>query len=145
MRPHSGRNQHSSRLGWADDDEWTTFTVDPARWPLAASLRRGHPLVRTADRIEAAVLAAVVMLSLVALPIAGAVGTAVYDSPAAAHDSAPAAAVAVALLVWAGAVVTATTLFAVTRALCNRARRARWDNGLETLADHGGGPARQQP
>jgi hypothetical protein len=128
-----------------DDDEWTTFTVDPIRWPLVVRLRGRHPLVRATDRIEAAALVVAVVLASIALPIAGAVGTAVYDSPTAAQDSPLVAAVTVSLLVLAGAVVTATTVFMLTRGLCNRVRRTRWETGLDALVDHGGGPARQQP
>jgi hypothetical protein len=145
VRPHSGRDQHSSTVRWTGGDEWTTFTVDLARWPLFLRLRGSHPLVRAVDRIEAAVLTAAVALALIALPIAGAVGTAVYGAPAAGYDSAPVGAVAAGLLVWAGVIATATAGFMVTHGLCNRSRRARWESGLDTLADHGGGPARQQP
>jgi hypothetical protein len=55
------------------------FTLDPARWRIACILVR-NPLVRISDRIEAAVLIAVVGILLVAVPIAGVIGTAVYES-----------------------------------------------------------------
>jgi hypothetical protein len=55
------------------------FVLDPARWRIAHIFVR-NPLVRISDRIEAAVLIAVVGILLVAVPIAGAIGTAVYES-----------------------------------------------------------------
>ena len=57
-----------------------TFTVGLPRWPVLLRLLGRDPLVRTTDRIEALVLALAVVVSLVAAPIAAAVGTAVYDS-----------------------------------------------------------------
>lgn len=54
------------------------FTLGPGDW-----LRRlfaQSPLVRVSDRIEAATLVLLVVFALVATPVAGAVGTATYDS-----------------------------------------------------------------
>jgi hypothetical protein len=62
------------------DDDVTTFTLGLPRWPLLVRLRGGGPLVRTIDRIEALVVAMAVVVSLIAVPIAGAVGTALFDS-----------------------------------------------------------------
>ncbi|MGY4649462.1 Rv1733c family protein [Mycobacterium sp. URHB0021] len=56
-----------------------SFTVDPARWRIARIFAR-NPLIRVSDRIEALVMALMVGVLLVSVPIAGAVGTAVYDS-----------------------------------------------------------------
>lgn len=56
-----------------------TFTLDPHRWWLARLLGR-NPLLRTADRIEVLVIVCAVMVSLLAIPVAGAVGTATYDA-----------------------------------------------------------------
>ena len=50
------------------------------RWPVLLRLAGRDPLVRTTDRIEALVLVLAVVVSLLAAPIAAAVGTAVYDS-----------------------------------------------------------------
>ncbi|OBS03171.1 hypothetical protein BHQ23_06670 [Mycobacterium gordonae] len=60
-----------------------TFAVNPPRWLWVLFSR--NPLIRASDRLEA--LAAVVMLTLalLAIPIAGAVGTAVYDARSAHH------------------------------------------------------------
>lgn len=55
------------------------FTLDPARWRIAYIFVR-NPLVRISDRIEAAALIEVVGILLVAVPIAGVIGTAVYES-----------------------------------------------------------------
>ena len=57
-----------------------TFTVRLPRWPILLRLLGRDPLVRTTDRIEALVLVLAVAVSLLAAPIAAAVGTAVYDS-----------------------------------------------------------------
>ncbi len=54
------------------------FTVAWWRWRLAQALGR-NPLVRASDRIEVAVMALAVAVSLAAMPIAGAIGTAVHD------------------------------------------------------------------
>ena len=57
-----------------------TFTVRLPRWPILLRLTGRDPLVRTTDRIEAVVLVLAVVVSLLAIPITAAVGTAVYDS-----------------------------------------------------------------
>ena len=56
-----------------------TFTVRLQRWRFVQPFGR-HPLVRASDRVEALVLVLAVVVSLLAAPIAAAVGTAVYDS-----------------------------------------------------------------
>ena len=57
-----------------------TFTLRLPRWPLLVRLGGRDPLVRTIDRIEALVFVIAVVVSVLAIPIAAAVGTAVYDS-----------------------------------------------------------------
>jgi hypothetical protein len=57
------------------------FTVAWWRWRLAQARGR-NALVRTTDRIEVAVLALAVALSLAAMPFAGAIGTAIHDEHA---------------------------------------------------------------
>jgi hypothetical protein len=76
-RPHDRRV--SAHL-LTDDATMDTFTVGLPRWPVLLRLLGRDPLVRTADRIEALVLVLAVVVSLLAVPIAAAVGTAVYDS-----------------------------------------------------------------
>lgn len=53
-----------------------TFTL---RFGLWSRLSRGNPLVRATDRLEAAATVLVVLLALLTVPVAGAIGTAVYD------------------------------------------------------------------
>ncbi len=61
-------------------DELETFDI-PARMPrLFARLFGRNPLVRTTDRIEALLLVLVFAISILALPVAAAVGTAVHQS-----------------------------------------------------------------
>jgi hypothetical protein len=56
-----------------------TFTIGSlGPWWLRA-LVRSNPLVRRSDRIEAFVLVFAVLLTIVAIPIAGAVGTSVHE------------------------------------------------------------------
>ena len=56
-----------------------TFTIGLGRSWWVRLLGR-NPLVRTSDRIEVMVLALAVLLTVVAVPIAGAIGTSVYDA-----------------------------------------------------------------
>lgn len=80
MNPH-GPHDHCGTARWgADKAVMDTFTVRFPRWPLVLRLAGRDPLVRGSDRIEALVMVLAVVVSLLALPIAGAVGTAVYDS-----------------------------------------------------------------
>lgn len=76
-RPHHQRAAADQRVGQAAMD---TFTVRLPRWPVVLRLAKRNPLVRTTDRIEALVLVLAVVVSLLAIPIAAAVGTAVYDA-----------------------------------------------------------------
>jgi hypothetical protein len=74
-RPH---DQPISTYASADE-ALETFTVRLPRWPIFELLRR-NPLVRTSDRIQALVSALAVVVVLLSVPVAAAVGTAVYDS-----------------------------------------------------------------
>jgi hypothetical protein len=60
------------------------FTVTWWRWRLAQARGR-NPLVRTSDRIEVAVMALAVAISLFSVPAAGAIATAVHDERAHAY------------------------------------------------------------
>lgn len=61
-------------------DELETFDV-PARMPrLFARLFARNPLVRTTDRVEALLLVLAFAVSILALPVAAAVGTAVHET-----------------------------------------------------------------
>ncbi|OBI90093.1 hypothetical protein [Mycobacterium sp. 1245805.9] len=61
-------------------DEMETLGVPARVPPLLARLLGLNPLVRTADRVEALLLVFAFVVSIVALPVAAAVGTAVHDS-----------------------------------------------------------------
>jgi hypothetical protein len=52
---------------------------DPRRWRTVRAFGR-NPLLRISDRIEAVLMVSAVAISLLALPVAGAIGTAVYDA-----------------------------------------------------------------
>ena len=54
------------------------FTTAWWRWRVA-QLRGRNPLVRTSDRIEVAVMALAIVLSLAVMPFAGAIGSAIHD------------------------------------------------------------------
>jgi hypothetical protein len=57
------------------------FTMAWWRWRLTQARGR-NPLVRTSDRVEVAVMALAVLVSLLVMPFAGAVGTAIHDEHA---------------------------------------------------------------
>ena len=80
MNPHGPHDQRGTAHWRADAAAMDTFTVRLPRWPIALRLLGRDPLVRTTDRIEALVFVLAVVVSLLAAPIAAAVGTAVYDS-----------------------------------------------------------------
>jgi hypothetical protein len=54
------------------------FTLDPGRWWIARPLGR-NPLLRAADRLEVLLILVVIVGWLLVVPIAGAVGTTIYD------------------------------------------------------------------
>jgi hypothetical protein len=55
-----------------------TFTLTMGRWLRCLVAR--NPLVRVSDRMEAAAIFVLLIAAVVVVPVAGAVGTAVYDS-----------------------------------------------------------------
>lgn len=61
------------------------FELRMPRWPLFVRLFSRDPLVRTTDRVEAVVVAVALLVALVALPVAAAIGTAVHDSRSAVY------------------------------------------------------------
>src|SRR6476646_3281308 len=85
MNPHRPPDQRGAIRGRADEAAVDTFTLRLPRWPVLLRLAGRGPLVRTTDRIEALVFVLAVVVSLIAAPIAAAVGTAVYDSSRQAH------------------------------------------------------------
>jgi hypothetical protein len=56
-----------------------TFTLDPRCWWIVRSFGR-NSLIRVTDRVESLVVMFAIIVSLVAAPVAGAVGTAVYGA-----------------------------------------------------------------
>ncbi|KUI23093.1 hypothetical protein AU195_17660 [Mycobacterium sp. IS-1496] len=62
------------------EDTLESFEIRVPRWPLLVRLVDRGPLVRTTDRVEAFVVTLAIVVSLLAIPVAAAVGTATYDS-----------------------------------------------------------------
>lgn len=73
----------TERRSPADDTAMETFTAHPPRW--LSMLWDRNPLIRASDRLEAFALVLTIVLALLAAPVAGAVGTAVYDSRSRHH------------------------------------------------------------
>ncbi|MGH3554427.1 MAG: Rv1733c family protein [Mycobacterium sp.] len=75
------RPDHQRLTGhWLDEKAaMDTFTLRISWGPFARLFGR-NPLVRASDRVEALVVVLAVVVSLLAVPIAAAVGTAVHDS-----------------------------------------------------------------
>lgn len=67
-----------------DDAAMASFTV-PLPRRLFVRLFGRNPLIRTTDRVEALILVLVVAVSLIAVPVSAAVGTAVHDSRSRAY------------------------------------------------------------
>lgn len=80
MRSHGAGDQREAPRRPREDAELTTFELGWPQWPALVRLRGRDPMVRGIDRIEAAVLTVIVAMALFAVPIIGAVGTAVYDT-----------------------------------------------------------------
>jgi hypothetical protein len=213
--PHDQRRIAHRRTEHAVD----TFTVRLPRWPILLRRLGRDRLVRTIDRVEAAVLVVAVVVSLLCAPIAAAVGTAVHDSnrqlyaqeahsrqsvaatvtgdpasqqilrittitaparwsvagaehtgtvkvastakpgdsiaiwvdnngaqvPAPSPTSRAAAeAVVAAVAIWVSVIAAAATLFAITRAVCDRIRFTGWQHDLDNLIGHGDGNTTSQ-
>lgn len=56
-----------------------TYTLDPRCWRIGRIFGR-NPLLRRSDRVEALVAVVVLVVSLVAIPVAGVVGAVVYGA-----------------------------------------------------------------
>jgi hypothetical protein len=70
-----------SELASANGDEMDYFTLDWGRCWTVRALGQ-NPLVRFSDRVEAVVLVLVFVTALAVIPVAGTIGTAVYESRA---------------------------------------------------------------
>lgn len=66
------------------DATMDTFTVRTPRWRFVRLFGR-NPLVRASDRVEALVLVLAIVVTLVAVPIAAAIGTVVHESRSQAY------------------------------------------------------------
>jgi hypothetical protein len=190
------------------------FDVRLPRWPILLRLLGRNRLVRTIDRIEALAFVLLIVGSLVAIPIAAAIGTAVHDSnrrayleqgynrhsviatvtdvSASERDSpkdtievaarwtvagtehrgavkarstvkhgdamqiwvagngepvpaptpltrAAVEAAVTAFAIWISAAATAATLYALTRATCDRVRFVGWQQDLDNIVGDGDG------
>jgi len=80
MNPFGRHDHRATAHRRAGEAVMDTFAVGLPRWPVVVRLLGRDPLVRATDRIEALVVVLAVVVSLVAIPIAAAVGTAAYDS-----------------------------------------------------------------
>jgi hypothetical protein len=80
MNPHRPPKQRGTAHWRHDATAMDTYTVRLPRWPILLRLLGRDPLVRTSDRIEALVSVLTVVVTLLAAPIAAAIGTEVYDS-----------------------------------------------------------------
>lgn len=137
MRGHHGDDRPQTAVRLGDDQQWATFTLRLPRSSVLSRLRGHNPLVRSVDRIEALIMTLAVALSLIAVPIAGAVGTALFDSKRSAPHAAMEAVTAGALVLVA-VLATAAAVLLITRAVCNRVRSARWQRGIDSLIDDQG-------
>jgi multisubunit Na+/H+ antiporter MnhB subunit len=54
-------------------------------------------------------------------------------------------AVVAAVAIWVSVIAAAATLFAITRAVCDRIRFTGWQQDLDSLVGHGGGHTTNQP
>jgi hypothetical protein len=77
---HGAHNHQRVASARTDEGTTTTFTVRLPRWPFLVRLWGRDPLVRTTDRVDAVILALAVVVSVLAVPIAAAAGTAVHDA-----------------------------------------------------------------
>ncbi|OBK77114.1 hypothetical protein [Mycobacterium sp. 1164985.4] len=143
MQRQGGHDQRRTAVQRADEQEWATFTLRLPRLPVLVRLKGRDPLVRSVDRVEALILTLTLAVSLIAVPIAGAVGTALFDSKR-ARAGAAVEAVTAGSLVLLAVLAAAAAVLLVTRAACNRIRSVRWQRGLDSLVDGCEGQSRTQ-
>jgi hypothetical protein len=80
MNSQPSREHRGTTRKRGDDEELDTYVVRLPRWPVLVRLLGRDPLVRTTDRVEALVSVVTVVVTLLAVPLAAAIGTEVYDS-----------------------------------------------------------------
>ncbi|MGE2721753.1 hypothetical protein [Mycolicibacterium celeriflavum] len=143
MHRQGGNDQRRTVVQRADDQDWATFTLRLPRLPVLVRLKGHDPLVRSVDRIEALVMVLAIAVTVIAVPIAGAIGTALFDAKRAGSHAAVEA-VTAGTLVLLAVVGAVAAVFLVTRTVCNRIRSARWQRGLASLVDGRDGESRMQ-
>ena len=135
------------------DDDMDTYAVRLPRWPILVRLLGRDPLVRTTDRVEALVSVLTVVVTLLAVPIAAAIGTELYDTRRHAYaagvptttNGAAVEAVTIAFLLWVGFAAAAASLITLTRAVCQRIRFDGWQHAVDSLVGSGDGRTTNQP
>jgi hypothetical protein len=80
MKRRGPRDERGTANPRPDTAEMDTFSLGLPRWPVLLRLMGRGPLVRRSDRIEALVLVLALVVAVLAIPVAAAVGTAVHDS-----------------------------------------------------------------
>jgi hypothetical protein len=110
----------------------TTTITAPARWSVAGAEHTGTvkapSTAKTGDSIE------------IWVDHNGAQVPAPTTTTRAAAE-----AVVAAVAIWVSVIAAAATLFAVTRAVCDRVRFTGWQQDLDSLVGHGGGYTTNQP
>src|SRR4051794_29700526 len=79
MSPHGPHGHRGATHRCAEEAAMDTYTVRLPRWPILLRLLGPHPLIRTTDRVQALVSVLTVVATLLAAPVAAAIGTEVYD------------------------------------------------------------------
>lgn len=85
MKRHEPGPRHDASLR-RRDDPMEPFEIRLPRWPLLVRLFDRGPLVRPTDRLEALVVTLAIVVALLAVPIAAAIGTAIHDSRSHFYD-----------------------------------------------------------
>lgn len=80
MNPHNPHDRRGAAHRGAKEAAMDTYTVRVPRWPILLRLLGRDPLVRTTDRVHTLISVLTVVVTLLAAPIAAAIGAEVYDS-----------------------------------------------------------------
>jgi hypothetical protein len=130
------------------------FLIRPSTWPVLRFFSRS-PLMRTTDRVEAAVAALAVLLVAIAAVCAGVIGTMIHDTETqnyreqartrhvlvarAVDDSAAMDALSVAVVGWLVVALAVAQVVAAVRAHLKRMRDAQWEREIRSLVEDDGG------
>lgn len=123
--------EHSRQADTAPPTITPDSGLEPFTFALPQWMRRirdRNPLVRSNDRIEALALAAMAIIAVLAVPVAGLVGTASYENVAAGQA-------VVTASVWAGIVAVAAAAYLALRAWCRHTSSRRWQQGFDDLVE----------